>query len=1153
MKKISDTKNSEVKKKKEVNNSKGFTLVELLAVIAILSIVLTVVIFVAINVLDNAKEESYKVTINNIQADANSYVVEDNSVMPWMNGITSDYQYQCITVQNLIDTGYFKGDVLESEVASGVKVSADNFIYLERDAESKTITKNILLVNDKASYDAGLCGNISTGGNISFTVEPEGWSKEKEITVTYNVHSNIDRVSNYKYDYVYEDINSNKKDKNSNFNKLTMVEKFEINENGTVSAKIKDGDNKLITNNSLVISKIDNILPEASITSTNNVANSQTATLKMSDNAGVVAYYFGKNNPNSTAVTWTNIDSTTSKSVTGKVDSSGTWYLGVKDVVGHVVVVSKVFYKTTLSISNATVEPSTIITMSGNMFTIPTASPNAYYTFYGWYTSSSYSGSAITTHKPTKDATIYGKVTENKLAGGSVKINGKSTYGETLTTTLTDTSPKADSYTYQWYYNSSNSKTGGTAISGATSNSYTIGPGLVGKYIYVVVTATKNNYRSTSFGDITDSSNNTTSTIAKRNLTITAKGQTITYGDAISTGTSQITSSGLASGDSVTEITLKASTTNVTSNGTITPSVAVVNKGNTVVTTDYAISYKTGKLVINRKSVTVPTADAYCKAVTYNGSEQTITNSAGTGYSFSGNKKTNAGTYTVTATLNGNYKWSDDTTGTKTFDCSIAKKALTITAKAQTITYGDAISTGTGQITSTGLVSGHSITAITLKASTTNVTSNGTITPSAATVKSGSTVVTSNYSISYKTGKLVINKKSATIPTASAYCKSSLVYNSSEQTITNAAGTGYSFSGNKKTNAGTYTVTATLNGNYKWSDNTTGTKTFKCSIAKKAPTMTVSPTTLSLTVPTAGSFTYTYDGDGTVSCSSSSTTNATCKVDTSKKTVTVTPVASGSATITLSAAAGTNYSATSKNVSVTVVATYSVTYDANGGSGAPSAGTKTHGTDYTISSTKPKRDGYSFVNWTTNKDGSGTSYNPGDKYKTNAVLKLYAQWEALTFETKFGYPKYQLVGSVWAWSVHSTCTSASKCNVNNCNNVGTIPKGKDIYYVQKDSQTSSSTYFIDIYVKVDDLSTVGAAVNPPSVSWCKANVSTFKEPAYLEFNGDKYVYARIPAKCNDSSCGTFRCQTTMLIPNYCIYCSSRSVYTDPNIGACPNG
>ena len=450
------------------------------------------------------------------------------------------------------------------------------------------------------------------------------------------------------------------------------------------------------------------------------------------------------------------------------------------------------------------------------------------------------------------------------------------------------------------------------------------------------------------------------------------------------------------------------------------------------------------------------------------------------------------------------------------------------------------------------MVSGHSITAITLKASTTNVTSNGTITPSAATVKSGSTVVTSNYSISYKTGKLVINRKGVTIPTADAYCKA-VTYNGSEQTITKSAGTGYSFSGNKKTNAGTYTVTATLNGNYKWSDDTTGTKTFKCSIAKKAPTMTVSPTTLSLTVPTAGSFTYTYDGDGTVSCSSSSTTNATCKVDTSKKTVTVTPVASGSATITLSAAAGTNYSATSKNVSVTVVATYSVTYDANGGSGAPSAGTKTHGTDYTISSTKPKRDGYSFVKWTTNKDGSGTSYNPGDKYKTNAVLKLYAQWEALTFETKFGYPKYQLVGSVWAWSVHSTCTSASKCNVNNCNNVGTIPKGKDIYYVQKDSQTSSSTYFIDIYVKVDDLSTVGAAVNPPSVSWCKANVSTFKEPAYLEFNGDKYVYARIPAKCNDSSCGTFRCQTTMLIPNYCIYCSSRSVYTDPNIGACPNG
>lgn len=73
-------------------------------------------------------------------------------------------------------------------------------------------------------------------------------------------------------------------------------------------------------------------------------------------------------------------------------------------------------------------------------------------------------------------------------------------------------------------------------------------------------------------------------------------------------------------------------------------------------------------------------------------------------------------------------------------------------------------------------------------------------------------------------------------------------------------------------------------------------------------------------------------------------------------------------------------------------ATYTVSYNANGGSGAPSAQTKTHGTTLKLSSTVPKREGYKFIGWSTSSTGS-TVYNAGANYTANAPVTLYAVWE----------------------------------------------------------------------------------------------------------------------------------------------------------------
>ena len=104
---------------------------------------------------------------------------------------------------------------------------------------------------------------------------------------------------------------------------------------------------------------------------------------------------------------------------------------------------------------------------------------------------------------------------------------------------------------------------------------------------------------------------------------------------------------------------------------------------------------------------------------------------------------------------------------------------------------------------------------------------------------------------------------------------------------------------------------------------------------------------------------------------------------------------------------------------------YTVTYNANGGTGAPASQTKLYGTALTLSSTKPTRantsadsftvtldaaggtvstnkltaartTGYFFQNWNTAANGSGVTYAPGASYTANAALTLYAQWSSNT-------------------------------------------------------------------------------------------------------------------------------------------------------------
>lgn len=73
--------------------------------------------------------------------------------------------------------------------------------------------------------------------------------------------------------------------------------------------------------------------------------------------------------------------------------------------------------------------------------------------------------------------------------------------------------------------------------------------------------------------------------------------------------------------------------------------------------------------------------------------------------------------------------------------------------------------------------------------------------------------------------------------------------------------------------------------------------------------------------------------------------------------------------------------------------TYPVTYDANGGTGAPDSEAKVQDQPLTLSAVVPTRTNYKFLGWGRTKTATTAAYRPSDIFAENTALTLYAVWE----------------------------------------------------------------------------------------------------------------------------------------------------------------
>ena len=159
--------------------------------------------------------------------------------------------------------------------------------------------------------------------------------------------------------------------------------------------------------------------------------------------------------------------------------------------------------------------------------------------------------------------------------------------------------------------------------------------------------------------------------------------------------------------------------------------------------------------------------------------------------------------------------------------------------------------------------------------------------------------------------------------------------------------------------------------------------------------------------------------------------------------------------------------------------TYTLYYNANGGSGAPASQTG-FGT-FNISSTVPTRAGYTFVGWSSVYPSDIADFQPKEMIAIDANITLYAVWQANTYNVKFNANggtgtmsnqsfTYDTAKALTAnsfartgytflgWSTSSTATSATYTDKQFVKNLTTTNGGYVTLYAvwQKDPVTVSS-------------------------------------------------------------------------------------------------
>lgn len=114
--------------------SKWFSLVELLATILIISIILGIVTYFAINTINTSKEKSNKITLNNIKSTTRIYIKENPDKIIWIS--KEEKLYSCVNIKTLINKGLLKKSITDNK-----NINPNDNVIITKDLNGNIISE----------------------------------------------------------------------------------------------------------------------------------------------------------------------------------------------------------------------------------------------------------------------------------------------------------------------------------------------------------------------------------------------------------------------------------------------------------------------------------------------------------------------------------------------------------------------------------------------------------------------------------------------------------------------------------------------------------------------------------------------------------------------------------------------------------------------------------------------------------------------------------------------------------------------------------------------------------------------------------------------------------------------------------------------------
>ena len=214
---------------KKDKTKKGFTLVELLAVIVVITLISGVGIITYLKTINNSKSKATLLAINNVKEAAYLYSKEGTDEIEWVNSYDKygkeSGKYACVSVQQLINKGYFKDNFLDKEIYKNSKIDKNTFI----EVSMGTNNDNLKVVVNKSDNTKDKCIGSAINGNL-FHLRLGNDSKSYTDTIKLKVSSKDNDIIPKNYIVSIDDVSKKEESTTGEvtFKKLTNSTSYKI-------------------------------------------------------------------------------------------------------------------------------------------------------------------------------------------------------------------------------------------------------------------------------------------------------------------------------------------------------------------------------------------------------------------------------------------------------------------------------------------------------------------------------------------------------------------------------------------------------------------------------------------------------------------------------------------------------------------------------------------------------------------------------------------------------------------------------------------------------------------------------------------------------------------------------------------------------------